>query len=178
LCVVRTLLCGICLYKTVPRACFLVFWCEPGELREVFVNDADFGCEAVVVQVLCEVSSGVAWDPLVSPIQGGQKVQRDVPKPPIISTAGFSPGASSDGIFAGARAGSVVTSREGLCAWISRLLWARTCFVIPAQYFRRALLIALRARRGSCNNEQRPLSRDLGGPSHSELDRRNSNHRK
>jgi hypothetical protein len=59
-CVVRTFLRRIRLYKTVSRACLLEFWCKPCQLGQVFVDDAYLRGEAVVVDVLGKVSSGVA----------------------------------------------------------------------------------------------------------------------
>jgi hypothetical protein len=58
--VVRTFLCRIRLYKTVSRTCLLEFWCKPCQLGQVFVDDTYLRSEAVVVDVLGKVSSGVA----------------------------------------------------------------------------------------------------------------------
>jgi hypothetical protein len=37
-----------------------MFWCEPCELWEVFIDDADFGGEVVIVNVFGEISTGVS----------------------------------------------------------------------------------------------------------------------
>jgi hypothetical protein len=50
----------ICLHEALSVAGLLELGGEPCELGEVFVDDADFGREIVVVDVLCEVSSGVS----------------------------------------------------------------------------------------------------------------------
>jgi hypothetical protein len=39
----------ICLHEALPGASFLEFGSEPCELGEVFIDDADFGREVVVV---------------------------------------------------------------------------------------------------------------------------------
>lgn len=57
---IRTLLRCISLYEALSRAGFLEFRGEPCQLGQVFVDDADLRGKVVVVEVLCEMSPGVA----------------------------------------------------------------------------------------------------------------------
>jgi hypothetical protein len=57
---IRTFSRCICLHEPLFRTGFLKLWGKPCQLGEVFVNEADLGCEVVVVDMFGEESSGVA----------------------------------------------------------------------------------------------------------------------
>ena len=57
---VRTILGSIGLYEALSRACLFEFWCKPCQLREVLVDYADLRGEVVLVDILREMTSGVA----------------------------------------------------------------------------------------------------------------------
>jgi hypothetical protein len=116
------------LHEALAAARLLELGSEPCKLGEVFVDDADFGRQVVVVDVLCEVSPGVAWDSVsASHARCGQTVGGDAPSPPIITTAGF---AESEDMAAGAQVCAAGSLRRGSVEQLSPSLWVDSCFVI------------------------------------------------
>jgi hypothetical protein len=88
----RTLSRGIGLHEALFRNGSLDIGWEPGELGEVFVHHAQFGCKVVGVDVLGEELTDVAWAESAYMHTPYSLLELcDAPRPPIIKTAGFSP---------------------------------------------------------------------------------------